>query len=824
MTHPLIAASGIGTGLSRHSLSSQDVTRPFPLSWKFISFDADGSESLPLIQADSVISGDVSDSVLPPDDKGPPADFIQEPSSQSLDLQSLDINLARDSITEPFDSTDRRQPDQNRIQPERSDLERSPTLDSPSASYDLGIPNDLDIPSDIQLDVINTLSGQTQQVEGRSPDQKNQLTFPPTDKRLTSSPSQNRSITIQTETSSLLSPLFSLNQQAEATPELPSILPSSDPTQNLLQRQSSEMKFLAGPLFDGTNPALDVTLPASLAPPFGFQATPFSTDSQSIPSFAAVQDTSNIQRRDIPSKESTIEPIPSTVPIVPSFLKSAEKYSTQPSGLEISPLQAPEIPSVKAFSVEPLPIQAEFSPVTDITETIQMQLPLAPYLDAAELAPLPTTPSDFQITEPALSSDILTLQPFITPVEAVQAVQAASQFTDSDQAQSFDTESSHDLSHQPLIQPTINAEVSLRLEPFDQSPESPAVQRQRLDVPAREGSLLDVPRYPANDVELPDSQKSLEPPIQPTLPFLQPSPEISSTLRVLDTEAPEAGRSPTNSSPQRFIRGKFTPLTPPLRHPLGAWNTVQDMIQRAIATSQEVPDSRPFDLQRRTINSSESGSPPVLVPPESEVPETWSSIEDLITSTTTPVQREAWEDQFPVLSPIPTQRQQDSNADESLPSFQPGRDTAEMVTAQLNPAALAPPTLPGDDVIQTLTLPITLKNSFSQEDLANAKKKATQTLDDETLEQLAQSLYKHVRDRLILSQERHEPVIHYPSSWLNVISQLSLTEKQNAKMSGQSTSHKSEYPTSIEVDELIYSAYLSFSQRLNNDRERHSSR
>ena len=891
-THPLIAASGIATSADVQTQQLQRSRRQFPLPLKFISFETNTFATNTLLN--TPLRTDSPNANAPPtiepsepsgDPVSPQTNLVQNKVDQQTELPQPQIqNLTSEAPTQEPGGTEPLQAKLDLAPPESTstlstlllsnqELGQETTQVSPQSPSD-GLPPveqgpskpgstvvpSADAVSNIQPDLLEASQFSEYPTQTYSTDDSAE---PSLDNSrlpaLQETPSLQSFFLPNVQPSSLPFSSF-LEQQTDPSPEFPSILPlTTNQLQGQLFPQTIETASASPPLikeipdlpqqseglmllpqqpstpmaslFPDQGNLIDAAA-ASLESPLDFLTTDDS--GQTISFLPTLQRSSTQQVGDISIADSQLDITSKTFETIPWPLETSDSQQVQRNVWELpssaEPENSDEISSVDYPWIAPPTISTEAPFVARSTNPepiakVQRQPQPLSNMDDALTAPSPDIPYQQQPEISLESADPSTLQSFSDRTSTEEDPPDISKFTSPanpayqpNQGQQIKPDQ-----RQPLLQPGIQADISLSPENIiDQPKLEPTSQTQP--------SLTIQPKLSAEI--LPKSEELQESSLPTTLPLPD---EESSSLNYI--QPLDAGQPTTDGT----LRAKFMPLMPPLRQPLGAWDTVQDIMKRAISRQglQETPAEIPTitaapstteALPTETLPTEtlpieaalqlQVKSPPLVAPAAPSTPENWSSLEELLKTSTPAVQREAWEEQFPLLTPT---TRPDTEAPETTEPGQTVINNPDVITAQLSSADIESWVHPREASSQganPASPSIKLTNPLAESDTLSVLKTSGEKLDDDTLEQLAQSLYKRLHERLLLDQERTGQVAHYPVPWLRTTSQRGL-KNTSTQSSTQNTSGKSEWSMPRAVDDLIQTVFLNLAQRSHYDRERH---
>lgn len=835
LTHPLIAASGIEPPTELQTQPLQRTKRQFP-RLQFISFDPE------TLSPDSIFSPDTGSLVEPSEPSEPPESTItdapatelsrqtddivspqtepiqtqipQQPTAQSQELESA--NEFSDSLTNDLSTDLSNEP--NSIEQPNPDSTTPLQPSAPLPSHQKSAADTRQAPPQGSSDALSLKPSAT--LPNGQPDElpldpAKPTADQPLDSSLPSRPEPPEfsrgqpvpSVAVADSPATILPSL--LTQQPETTPKVPTPLPLPNQLQPKGQPQPLETLTFGGALEQlskssqqpesqlpapplqlspAQSTAFAVTQPSEIEPAESRLESllkPLATDddsSQNLTLLPNLQRTPTQPLREIPLEESLPDISPETFPDISPTDETIDEPQSRPSLWE----QASFTESETTYTATPFPGASKIVPDMPFAmDGPQVQ----PQKDSALIAPSTNLQADVSLTSPITSPnlappdlelpDTKPFQPFLPPAPAAEITNTATYGGDSQVNRATDV-----LQQKSALQPQTSPDETLEN---------------------------------ASDIAPPSIQTQKTTPIQPPV-------EDASESQWSDLpHAPVSPPAPTSdrlSPPKPPLQAKFMPLMPPLQRPLGPWDIVQDMMKRAITAQQSLNKTATTDPQ-----SEEIGQPGVIQPrlhpstqADSSTPETWSSLDDLLATSHPPPQREAWEDQFSLLTPATAPRSEEI-ATTNL--AQTTTDYTNGMTAQLPSAAIESDLqLPRVDP-QTPTPSIKLVNPLAEDSLSKRQQTIQGELDDDILEQLAQSLFKQVRDRLVVTQERMGTLGHYPAPWLTTTTQSGMPDSQTLSASTQDISHKSEWPIPLSVDALIQTVLFNLTQRLNNDRERH---
>jgi hypothetical protein len=325
---------------------------------------------------------------------------------------------------------------------------------------------------------------------------------------------------------------------------------------------------------------------------------------------------------------------------------------------------------------------------------------------------------------------------------------------------------------------------------------------------------------------------------QPVLPIpavsqMEPVPMVSSTSS-LASEAKHIRQSTASlTQPQVQQSSKFVPAMKALQTPLGNWEAFNRYRQPS------APANLP-NLNRKGIESLLTSSDPnsSLMPsadstsPEvspnrtqdssvSIVPRQWESIEDLINSRSLDISQEEWSEQFQLPS-LPSSNSISESIQKQIPDV--AARFSEMPDVEDEPYISNALDNLGEDVsLSRLTLQsrsvVRTNDSIANAGHPQLTQQADTTPSHEMLEMIARAIYKRLRDRILIEQERRGHSIHAPPSW--TVPSTSVGRSLSEKKSSSGVSHQNSNPFSSCIYELTQTSYLYLMQRIASDQERY---
>lgn len=820
LTHPLIAASGMGATASPQAEAPHSVNKRFPLPLKFTTLDIGESSATEPAQT-------IRAALLPIiNRRDEPDETIEKSSDRSPDptpppLQQRESTFTDDSPALPANDTDLLQPDMAApssaaaIAPASSnqasdlnqaliDSSESPACPShepmPPASSD--IVSAVPPPSTEPHAAVEPLTGQpvVNDLQARANE--------------TVQPLQRFPSLTEPEPTVDTSP-FLPDPLANTTPQVPSLLPSPETPQETFP-----------PPFSETPETGDFSeFPESPDPPQPAETPPVQLRTQwPIESPTEPTDLTEPVEDDV---ESPLDLLQSPSVPLPELSRLADSSDPERSSLT---------DSLETDSLDDGPIQARFrelpaEPAPEIAPSdqswVQPHLQQPPQTDSLESAPFTDASAVPSVAPPNLPSEIA---PIAEPIDEIHRRSLdlrrgdglpPSSPTDVQAAfQPVEPLNSQDV---PSFLPPVTTEEEIATAPIFPIAD-PVIPRQNEAEPAQPFQQ----RFSLLPAIAPNEEESLSEtddpgvtsPIQPRSQSDGPASEILDEARSSVTPRSQT-ISPNDQPimPQSPIRAKFLPLMPSLRHPLGPWGSVQDVVRRMRQRSEAEPkENIPIQPQLAGSDQRTEENPAQPNYPGSSTSETWASIEDLLAASQPAMQREPWEDQFALLTPTPKPDPAGTVQAKAAPA---ARDASDFITAKAFGAVAEPPRSSSQPSTQAPTSTIKLVNPLLETGVSDLAQSSEEALDEETLEQLAHILYKQVRDRLVLTQERYGCPNYYPPPWLTVTSQLHLSQQPTKKMATSDASGKSLWPSSPKANDFMQAVFLNLTQRLHNDRERH---
>ncbi|MEM9213266.1 MAG: hypothetical protein AAGD25_02870 [Cyanobacteria bacterium P01_F01_bin.150] len=349
---------------------------------------------------------------------------------------------------------------------------------------------------------------------------------------------------------------------------------------------------------------------------------------------------------------------------------------------------------------------------------------------------------------------------------------------------------------------------------------------------------LDQPQNPTSDVSLP-RYGPYRPSIQPQTidqPQTTGQPQITGQPQALRQSPPEPAIAPP--LPPTSIDDAIETFTPETSDSPDATTvqprtiSPQHLAPQSLTPPSPLPDVTPTDTPSPEITPADI-TPADITPnttPVDIAPKNWSSIEDLLAQQPPAVQaKEAWESQFPLLSPS-SDRQSPQT-----PKTQVDSSAPEMISAKLDLNALLSETLSDDasdlDVLETaipdspmLRDSSDLPPEIPSEPLAEVVPSPSSMIngdpDQDTLELLAHTLYQTVRSRLSSSQAHHHRPLYDPLPWTSAIH---LPSSKAQSRNTQKPRASPPCPYSRKVEDLLWYVHDNLTHRLRRDRDRHGS-
>lgn len=853
LTHPLITASGIQANSLQRSPTPR--SNPLPFALKFITFDtADAPvtwpQSPPAEEATSTDATSLGSRVEGLPENRSPQSPVQRreaattPASTSKpsSLEDLSEDSSPASIDAPQSPTPSLQ----------SAIETDDTLNQDVTESE----NLVDSASTLFPDEIEPLTTAGNSIQRRSIELPlNEGDVETASDALRSSPPINDLLPFQA--------LPSLDVQSESTADLPSLLPSpaddesTVPTVIPAPSVSPDALLWESPeaITTADTEARSPDLPESVTPSIAqpvelgeavsnlvepspsittdwesdearlFQAAPLPERQPAAPVDAAT----DIDQMESPSADLSDAPLTSSIQT--DAVDAISPASAVAAGPSTSLVDAPPTSLTPLADVDDIQANHDSLDSSDLSNESPESV-----TEAAALVDLPSAiptegpmPEDVEgsVAEPADSisptASVPGLQPLITP-----AVDADSDRSDNPPLD-FEIASAPDISPQTFedVSPPTEATVS---QVAQASTDAASVQEMA-------DSTLAEMLIPHAESKSPGTQPPIQP--QPDLtPELQPRPvepvkNSEATAKDDFTEPTSATTQnrlpalPSSASPQtdpvtpqfarKTIRAKFTPLMKSLRFPLGSWESTADFVARSQKVTSDIPEETTPTLGTipQVLWQISPDQPDNAATQTTQSSDSWSSVEELLAQTVQTRQREPWEDQFNLLDP---QKKRDAIgkldglSEESEPTVQPE------IQARLR--TTFPDVSMDSEAISLETESIKLTTSEIASDSLSRGLSAGAKLDDETLEQLAHSLYREIREHLPLLRERQGIPNYYPHPWLTVFAQERLLSKQQVGTERMASANGS-FTQSAAVIELIQMSLLLINQRLSCDRDRH---
>ena len=679
LTHPLIAASGIEPSKILQTQILQRSRRQFPLPLKFISFDTDTALLTDSPGADTLSTTEPSE---PLGDTGSlPANIVQNKiEQQSRDPQSPIQNLANEV---PDQGPRGAEPLQAKLDLAPSE---SPSILFPSSQESVEETEQVSPQSPLNdLPPVDQETSDTASTGGRSVDAVSNIQpYLPESSQLSEYPTQAQPTVEATQPSlddaelsalqelaasqafplpevqpsSSTLPSF-LNHQAESFPRFPSILP---PTTNLLQRQLFPQALETA----SSSPTIAKGLPNLLQPSERPILLPQQPSTPMVPLFPEegdLIDTPAGVNLELPLDSLATDDSDQTISLLPTLQRSpiqqASDISVADSQLDIAstrfdampwPLETSNVQQIYRSAWEPLSssdsersdevlsINSPLTPPPKISSEVpfsiesinQIQRQSQTFLNVDEALTAPSTDISPQQQSriPLEPTDVLALEPFTEIIPIEKSLPNPSQFSSTD-GQSFQpnqAQSTELLQRQPLFPPDAQADLSL-------SPEN------KINKPTLEPTLqIQQPLALQSKLLAEISSQSEELKESSSLPNKEPS--FLNYIQSLDSVQPSTEFKGT-------LRAKYMPLMAPLRQPLGAWDTAQDIMKRSISRQSIQERATTASPPKETVRTGQPQAiaSPVVAPPDASTPGNWSTLEELLTNSTSGKQREAWEEQ-----------------------------------------------------------------------------------------------------------------------------------------------------------------------------------
>lgn len=491
-----------------------------------------------------------------------------------------------------------------------------------------------------------------------------------------------------------------------------------------------------------------------------------------------------------------LEPSAQT-PIPTESSSPVHQLQAQPLGQLIEPIhQVGELFGQEAATNQPNPLETEQAQAQDTIPLSQEAQPLTAKQSEMPIVAQAEPPPIQQQIEPAteaLEAEPSTQQPALNPqLNNREAIAPTASIPVSE------TEARKNLPATDPLPPQIELKSANQPQAATEYPTESGASAV-VEHPSSEASTSIEPAVSNIDQTQQTIQAKLEPATS------QEQPPITSSIATstdIHKNAPDTIAPDTIEQSRDQIRLDIPQL--PQHPPLG--------LQKPLAATPDLlrtilPDQK---LRSPPIESSQSATTSSLSVPNEltetpaakrDTPMTWSSVAELLgESSTTNRRPESWQEQFNLQTPV----------------------TEELISPRLEQTS-QPPTIGGNAAQEyTLTSPLANLDTQLPDQIVGLQDKST-LINEEQMELLAQTVYRLMRDRFILNQERSLHVVASHSHWLDVFSYHNFQSTAPSNSTSSAPNQQlvlDNYPPDRQLQTLVQEVYQLTQLRLEQDRER----